>query len=91
MCALPAQLNPDHVPNLKLTSPVFDIGPFPSWADPKKIASIDPFGHVTTDCYRSYLNKGYDIRPTIAVTKAHIDLPETREAMAAGRLKVRNR
>jgi GTP cyclohydrolase II len=66
---------------------VFDIGPFPSWADPRKIASIDPFGHVVTDAYRAYLNKGYDIRPTIAVTKAHIDLPETREAMAAGRLK----
>ena len=81
------KLNPEHMPDLKLTSPVFDIGPFPSWADPKKIASIDPFGHVVTDCYRSYLDKGYDIRPTIAVTKAHIDLPETREAMAAGRLK----
>jgi len=75
------------MPELKLTTPVFDIGPFPSWADPKKIASIDPFGHVVTDAYRAYLSKGYDIRPTIAVTKAHIDLPETREAMAAGRLK----
>jgi hypothetical protein len=28
-----------------------------------------------------------DIRPTIAVTKAHIDLPECREAIASGRLK----
>ena len=28
-----------------------------------------------------------DIRPTIAVTKAHIDLPECREAVATGRLK----
>jgi GTP cyclohydrolase II len=75
------------MPNLKLTSPVFDIGPFPAWSDVSKIASIDPFGHVVTDVYREYLEKGYDIRPTIAVTKAHIDLPETREAMAAGRLK----
>ena len=33
------------------------------------------------------MDKGFDIRPTIAVTKAHIDLPETREAIAAGRLK----
>ncbi|GMH50590.1 hypothetical protein TrRE_jg8875 [Triparma retinervis] len=81
------KLNPEHMPELKLTTPVFDIGPFPSWADPRKMASIDPFGHVVTDAFRSYLNKGYDIRPTIAVTKAHIDLPETREAMAAGRLK----
>ena len=28
-----------------------------------------------------------DIRPTMAVTKAHLDLPECREALAAGRLK----
>ena len=81
------KLSPDYVPNLKLTSPVFKIGPYPSWNDPKKIASIDPFGHLTTEAYGAYLDKGFDIRPTIAVTKAHIDLPECREAVRAGRLK----
>lgn len=81
------KLNPEYVPNLKLTTPVFQVGPHRSWADPKKLASIDPFGHLTTECFGAYLNKGYDIRPTIAVTKAHIDLPECREAIAAGRLK----
>jgi len=81
------KLNPDYVPNLKLTSPVFNIGPYPSWSDPKKIASIDPFGHMVTNCFAPYINKGFDIRPTIAVTKAHIDLPECREAIAAGRLQ----
>src|SRR5690606_25759033 len=30
--------------------------------------------------------EGIDIRPTIAVTRAHIALPELREAVAAGRL-----
>ncbi|EJK61260.1 hypothetical protein THAOC_18290, partial [Thalassiosira oceanica] len=30
------KLNPEYVPNLKLTSPVFDIGPHSSWYDPKK-------------------------------------------------------
>ncbi|KAK1748821.1 GTP cyclohydrolase 2 [Skeletonema marinoi] len=80
------KLNPDYVPNLKLTRPVFQIGPHKSWSDPKKVASIDPFGHLTTEVYGAYLDKGFDIRPTIAVTKAHIDLPETREAVAAGRL-----
>mmetsp|Transcript_49186 Transcript_49186/g.148037 ORF Transcript_49186/g.148037 Transcript_49186/m.148037 type:complete len:467 (-) Transcript_49186:316-1716(-) len=81
------KLNPEYVPNLKLTSPVVKIGPHKAWSDPKKIGSIDPFGHLTTDCYSGYLNKGFDIRPTIAVTKAHIDLPECREAIASGRLK----
>jgi len=80
-------LNPDYVPNLKLTSPVFKIGPHKSWSDPKKVGSLDPFGHVVTDSFCHYLDKGFDIRPTIAVTKAHIDLPECREAVAAGRLK----
>jgi hypothetical protein len=80
------KLNPDYVPNLKLTSPVFNIGPHKSWSDPKKISSIDPFGHLITNVYGGYLDKGFDIRPTIAVTKAHIDLPETREAVASGRL-----
>jgi len=81
------KLNPDYVPNLNLTSPVFKIGPHPAWSDPKKMASIDPFGHMVTSYYASYLAKGFDIRPTIAVTKAHIDLPECREAITAGRLK----
>jgi hypothetical protein len=80
------KLNPDYVPNLKLTSPVFNIGPHKSWSDPKKISSIDPFGHLITDVFGGYLDKGFDIRPTIAVTKAHIDLPESREAVAKGRL-----
>jgi len=80
------KLNPDYVPNLQLTSPVFKIGPHPAWSDPKKMASIDPFGHMVTDYFSKYLTKGFDIRPTIAVTRAHIDLPECREAIATGRL-----
>jgi len=48
---------------------------------------MDPFGHMTTEAYGDWLEKGWDIRPTIAVTKAHIDLPECREAVATGRLK----
>jgi hypothetical protein len=80
------KLNPDYVPNLTLTRPVFQIGPHKSWSDPKKVSSIDPFGHLTTTVFSAYLDKGFDIRPTIAITKAHIDLPETREAVAAGRL-----
>jgi len=80
-------LNPEYVPNLKLTSPVFQIGPHKSWSDSKKIASIDPFGHLVTHCFSKYLTKGFDIRPTIAATKAHIDLTECREAIASGRLK----
>ena len=80
------KLDPNFMPKLELTSPVFKIGPFPSWADTSKIAAFDPFGHVITDVFKPYLEKGFDVRPTIAVTKAHIDLPETKEALAKGRL-----
>lgn len=80
------KLNPDYIPDLSLTSPVLNIGPHPSWSDPKKIAAMDPYGHKVTEFYDEWLQKGWDIRPTIAVTKAHIDLPECREAIAAGRL-----
>src|SRR5882757_4006017 len=37
----------DHKPDLRNTSPAEIIGPFPSWKNPKKIVSLDPWGgHV---------------------------------------------
>ena len=42
---------------------------------------------MVSDLYKTYLDQGYDIRPTIAVTKAHIRLPELEDAIRAGRLK----
>jgi hypothetical protein len=79
-------LNPDHVPNLTTTAPTHDFGPFPSWSDPKKLVTIDPWGHMVTSVFEPYFKKGYDIRPTIAVTKAHIDFPEVKDAIREGRL-----
>lgn len=81
------QLEKNHIPNLKLTSPVYNFGPFKSWTDPKKLVTIDPWGHMIQECYEPYLNKGYDIRPTIAVTKAHIDFPEVKEALRTNRIQ----
>ena len=48
---------------------------------------MDPCGAVVADVFRDAIAQGYDIRPTIAVTKAHIDMPEVIDAIAAGRLK----
>jgi hypothetical protein len=81
------KLDPNYIPKLGQTSPVFQIGPHPSWGDPTKIATMDPWGHIVTQAFSQYFEKGYDIRPTIAVTKAHIDLPEIKEAIRVGRLK----
>jgi GTP cyclohydrolase II len=81
-------LDPNHIPDLTNTSPTFPLGPHPQWFDPERIVSIDPFGAVVSDAFAAYLRKGYDIRPTIAVTQAHIDMPEICDAVEAGRLEV---
>ncbi|MEP7329623.1 MAG: GTP cyclohydrolase II [Betaproteobacteria bacterium] len=75
-----------HKPDLTNTMPTDPLGPYPAWSDPDRIVSIDPFGAIVADVFRAEIAAGVDIRPTIAVTKAHIDMPEVREAMAAGRL-----
>jgi GTP cyclohydrolase II len=81
-------LNPVHIPDLTNTAPADPIGPYAAWCDPKKIVSMDPWGHCVSDAFADYLAQGYDIRPTIAVTRAHIKMPEFDEAIAKGRLKV---
>src|ERR671930_850612 len=81
-------LSPDHVPDLTGTAPADHIGPHPQWKDGSKIVSLDPWGHLVGDVFRDHLAQGYDIRPTIAVTRARIDIPEIREAIAEGRIKV---
>jgi GTP cyclohydrolase II len=80
-----------HRADLTNTAPTDLIGPHPQWADPERIVSIDPWGARIAEVFGSYLEQGYDIRPTIAVTKAHIDLPEIRHAMAFQRLQADGR
>lgn len=80
------ELNPKHIPNLNTTAPTDDLGPFPTWKDPKKIVTIDPWGGIITSAFDMYLKKGYDIRPTIAITKAHIDFPEVKDALKTKRV-----
>jgi GTP cyclohydrolase II len=75
-----------HRADLTNTAPTDLIGPHPQWGDPERIVSIDPWGAAVADVFGEYIAEGYDIRPTIAVTKAHIDLPEVRAAMAFQRL-----
>ena len=80
-------LNADHVPDLTNTSPAEPWGPFPQWSDPDRLVSIDPWGADIATAFADDLKAGFDIRPTIAVTKAHINMPELQEAIRAGRLK----
>lgn len=80
-------LDPLHVPDLHNTAPAENIGPHPQWSDPDKIVSLDPWGHLAGEAFSEYRARGLDVRPTIAVTKAHINMPEIRDAIKAGRLK----
>lgn len=80
-------LKREHKADLTNTAPTDVIGPYPQWSDPTKIVSLDPWGAEVADVYAQELAAGYDIRPTIAVTKAHVLLPEVIDAVQKGRLK----
>lgn len=82
------RLQSNHRADLTNTAPAERIGPHPSWFDPDKIVSLDPFGALVGEVYPSYQEQGYDIRPTIAITKAHINMPELADAVAKGRLQL---
>ncbi|MCW1823955.1 hypothetical protein A5731_03110 [Mycolicibacterium conceptionense] len=79
-------LSPEHRADLTNTAPTDVIGPYPQWAQPEAIVSLDPWGAVVADVFADEISAGQDIRPTIAVTKAHVIVPEIIEAINAGRL-----
>jgi GTP cyclohydrolase II len=81
-------LDPLKHADLTDTAPTHTIGPFPQWFEANKIVSLDPFGAMVSDVFKSYFGQGYDIRPTIAVTVAQIRLSELEAAIDAGRLQV---
>ncbi|WLB88204.1 GTP cyclohydrolase II [Bradyrhizobium japonicum] len=80
-------LDPIRRPDLTNTFPAATIGPFPQWSDPTKIVALDPWGHLVAENFRQEIAEGADIRPSIAVTRARLNLPEIREALAAKRLR----
>jgi GTP cyclohydrolase II len=81
-------LDPIRRPDLTNTYPAATIGPFAQWSDPSRIVSLDPWGHLAAESFKTEIGEGIDIRPTIAITKARLDLHELQDALAAGRLKI---
>ncbi len=77
-----------HKPDLHNTESPVKIGPYPQWYDASKMVSIDPWGLDPQIHFKKLFDDGYDIRPTIAVTQAHLQIPEVVEAIDAGRLKI---
>src|SRR3569833_739907 len=84
-------LKREHKADLTNTSPTDVIGPYPQWTEPGRIVSLDPWGATVSDAFADWIAAGYDIRPTIAVTKAHVILPEVIEALQKGRLQAADR
>jgi GTP cyclohydrolase II len=80
-----------HRADLTDTAPTDLIGPYPQWGDAQRIVSLDPWGATVQSAFADALALGYDIRPTIAVTKAHVHLPEIAQALAFQRLAVDGR
>ena len=79
-------LDPVHVPDLTDTAPAVATGPNPQWCDAEKIVSLDPYGHMVSEVFGDLLRDGWDVRPTIAITRARINMPEVKQAISAGRL-----
>ena len=80
-------MSANNRPDLTNTSPTTPMGPFPQWTDASKIVSLDPWGARVAEDFADELRDGVDIRPTIAVTRARLQLGEIGEAIAAGRLR----
>ena len=82
-----SNLDIDHRPDFTNTEPAAVIGPFPAWGDKKKIVAMDPLGHLAPWIFNDIMrDQDIDIRPTIAVTRAHMKIPELEQSVKAGRL-----
>ncbi|MBY0335088.1 MAG: GTP cyclohydrolase II [Acetobacteraceae bacterium] len=78
-------------PDLSNTHPVVEIGPHPQWSEPDRIVSLDPWGHLVGDVFADAIGEGVDVRPSIAVTRARINLPELSALLSAGGLRADGR
>ncbi|MDP9011388.1 MAG: GTP cyclohydrolase II [Pseudomonadota bacterium] len=79
-------LNPITRPDFKDTGPLIEIGPHAQWIGREKIVSLDPWGHRITEDFKTQIQEGLDVRPTIAITQGRLTLMEIREAVERRRL-----
>jgi len=65
-------LDPIRRPDLTNTYPAAKIGPFPQWMEPRRIVSMDPWGHLVAETFQSEIADGLDVRalpsPALALT-----------------------
>lgn len=83
------QLNPDYTADYTNAQPAFKIPVQEQWGNGEKIVSMDPFGHLTPWLFNEVSkDEDVEIRPTISVTKAHMQMFELKDAVDKGRLQV---
>jgi GTP cyclohydrolase II len=80
-------LDPLRRPDLANTQPAVTIGPFAQWTDASTIVSLDPWGHMAAAAFAREISEGADIRPSIAVTRARLDISEVQHAVRKKRLE----
>lgn len=78
----------DHRPDLTNTEPPVTVKSHDSWFDPERIVSIDPFGASVQSAYKDLIGKGFNVQPTIAGTKSHLNIPEVIDAIKDGRIPI---
>ncbi|KAJ7931561.1 GTP cyclohydrolase N terminal-domain-containing protein [Mycena leptocephala] len=97
-------LSPTHKPDFTMTEPPVDIPPNPAWGQVGgwcitgagtasggygPIVSMDPYGHLVPTVFRREIEEqGLDVRPSIAITRAHIKMSELDDAVRRGDLTV---
>lgn len=83
------QLDPEHVADYTNSQPAFAVPEQKTWYNDEDIVAMDPFGHLTPYLFDEVsTNENVEIRPTIAVTKATMQLFEMKDAVENGRLEV---
>ena len=73
-------LQRDHRPDLTNTAPAVPIGPHPQWADPDRIVSLDPWGHMVAQCSDGVgtstakidMNRVATVRRDVPVAQHHV-------------------
>jgi len=81
-------LSPTRKLDYNDTEPPASIPPNPVWVDKTKVVSFDPWGHLVSTVFSEETQEGRDVRPSIAVTKAHLKMIESDDAARRSDLQV---
>ncbi|SCU89566.1 LAME_0E04302g1_1 [Lachancea meyersii CBS 8951] len=83
------QLDPNHVADYTNSQPAFSIPEQKAWYTETDIVAMDPLGHLTPFIFDETAKaENVQIRPSISVTKASLQLFELKDAVANNRMKV---